>query len=298
MKTMLQVIKRSFCNPFPPAPMLVKDKQNFPHNHSDFKDLLISAEKSSNIPRQHLERDYWQTHCLWALNECGLNMELKGGVSLSKGFNLLPRSSEDVDISINSIVKKKGNNLIQKPFYPYTSISTDEKKIFFQKIEMLMHNNIPGIIDIHLGEKDDIFFDDQYQNGVFFLKYDSLFPDSYGALDKNSLFPYIVIEINSLNSSLRPNIMRSKIMRNQIIQYRTINSFLEQYIPEEKKKDDSIFWQRIENVNCIHPAVTILQKIFDCLIHRYKRPIELGIDEEYYTGALFDSRNVRHFEDY
>jgi predicted nucleotidyltransferase component of viral defense system len=47
-----------------------------------------------------VEKDYWIMHCLWGLQAQGLQFELKGGTSLSKGFGVIHRLSEDIDIRI------------------------------------------------------------------------------------------------------------------------------------------------------------------------------------------------------
>jgi len=39
-------------------------------------------------------------HCLYGLQQLGLTFELKGGTSLSKGFQVIDRFSEDIDIRI------------------------------------------------------------------------------------------------------------------------------------------------------------------------------------------------------
>lgn len=47
-----------------------------------------------------VEKDYWIMHCLWGLQAQGFQFELKGGTSLSKGFGIIHRFSEDIDIRI------------------------------------------------------------------------------------------------------------------------------------------------------------------------------------------------------
>jgi predicted nucleotidyltransferase component of viral defense system len=47
-----------------------------------------------------VEKDYWIMHCLYGLRQLGLTFELKGGTSLSKGFQIINRFSEDIDIRI------------------------------------------------------------------------------------------------------------------------------------------------------------------------------------------------------
>src|SRR5690606_32469470 len=47
-----------------------------------------------------IEKDYWVTHTLWALHDTDLDLWFKGGTSLSKGFGLIHRFSEDLDLMI------------------------------------------------------------------------------------------------------------------------------------------------------------------------------------------------------
>lgn len=47
-----------------------------------------------------VEKDYWIMHCLHGLQRLGLRFELKGGTSLSKGYQIIDRFSEDIDIRI------------------------------------------------------------------------------------------------------------------------------------------------------------------------------------------------------
>lgn len=51
-------------------------------------------------------------HTLWGLKQQGYIFELKGGTSLSKGFGIINRFSEDIDIQIqpNSPDVKTGKN--------------------------------------------------------------------------------------------------------------------------------------------------------------------------------------------
>ncbi len=47
-----------------------------------------------------VEKDYWIMHCLYGLQQLGMTFELKGGTSLSKGYQIIDRFSEDIDIRI------------------------------------------------------------------------------------------------------------------------------------------------------------------------------------------------------
>lgn len=73
----------------------------FLHELGDIKQLfdVISSEKG--ILPIIVEKDYWLMHCLWGLQVQGFKFELKGGTSLSKGFGIIERFSEDIDIQIH-----------------------------------------------------------------------------------------------------------------------------------------------------------------------------------------------------
>jgi len=49
-----------------------------------------------------VEKDYWVTHTLWAIAEQGFEVWFKGGTSLSKGYDLIERFSEDIDVQVAS----------------------------------------------------------------------------------------------------------------------------------------------------------------------------------------------------
>ena len=70
------------------------------HDHKDFNDLIAAVSEAMGIDPSLVEKDYWIMHCLWGLQQQGFSFELKGGTSLSKGFGLIHRFSEDIDIRI------------------------------------------------------------------------------------------------------------------------------------------------------------------------------------------------------
>jgi predicted nucleotidyltransferase component of viral defense system len=70
------------------------------HNHPNFSDLIRIVARDQGIDPVLVEKDYWIMHCLFGLRRLGLTFELKGGTSLSKGFRIIDRFSEDIDIRI------------------------------------------------------------------------------------------------------------------------------------------------------------------------------------------------------
>jgi Nucleotidyl transferase AbiEii toxin, Type IV TA system len=69
----------------------------FLHDRKDFGDLLAVVADERSLDPTLVEKDYWIMHCLWGLRAQGGNFELKGSTSLSKGFGVIHRFSEDID---------------------------------------------------------------------------------------------------------------------------------------------------------------------------------------------------------
>jgi Nucleotidyl transferase AbiEii toxin, Type IV TA system len=72
----------------------------FVHEDRDFDALLGVVAGKTRLSKGLVEKDYWVTHSLWALHHQGFDVWFKGGTSLSKGFHLIERFSEDLDLKI------------------------------------------------------------------------------------------------------------------------------------------------------------------------------------------------------
>jgi len=70
------------------------------HNHPQFGDLIRIVAQQKAIDPSLVEKDYWIMQCLHGLQRLNLTFELKGGTSLSKGYQIINRFSEDIDIRI------------------------------------------------------------------------------------------------------------------------------------------------------------------------------------------------------
>lgn len=84
--------------------------------HNDIKlysDTLRAASQQLDVKLEFLEKDYWITLVLSRLAKSKYVDEavFKGGTSLSKGYNLIERFSEDVDIAIINDKGKTGNEI-------------------------------------------------------------------------------------------------------------------------------------------------------------------------------------------
>jgi hypothetical protein len=73
----------------------------FIHNDPEWEQLLaIVADKHPDIGIAMVEKDYWVVHTLWSIQQAGFEIGFKGGTSLSKGFDLIQRFSEDIDVRL------------------------------------------------------------------------------------------------------------------------------------------------------------------------------------------------------
>lgn len=135
------------------------------HNHKNFRDLLRIVGAELNIEPGLVEKDYWIMHVLYGLKDQGFEFELKGGTSLSKGYGIIHRFSEDIDIHIKppaemEINENPNNN---KPR------NIQKRKNFYDGLADEIKVN--GIIAV----KRDETFDDlrQYRSGGIRLHYES-----------------------------------------------------------------------------------------------------------------------------
>lgn len=67
-----------------------------------FRQLILLAGEHFHMRPSYVEKDYWVTQILFRLSQSPYvdNVVFKGGTSLSKGYNLINRFSEDVDVAV------------------------------------------------------------------------------------------------------------------------------------------------------------------------------------------------------
>lgn len=88
--------------------------------HPDFEQAIIRAAEhfhSSGMREAVIEKDYYVTEALRIIQQtAGDKVIFKGGTSLSKGWNIIQRFSEDVDIFFDPIAFEPplGKNAINR----------------------------------------------------------------------------------------------------------------------------------------------------------------------------------------
>jgi len=114
-----------------------------------FSDLLRAASQHLDIKLEFVEKDYWISLLLHRLakSKYASVSVFKGGTSLSKGYNMIERFSEDVDIAIvhdedksaneiktiiRNIEKEITNDLLELPTEGITSKGSRFRKSVFE----------------------------------------------------------------------------------------------------------------------------------------------------------------------
>lgn len=123
----------------------------FLHERRDFDQLLAVVANDRQLASMLVEKDYWIMHCLWGLQSQGFVFELKGGTSLSKGFGVIHRFSEDIDIRIeppSDMAVKTGRN-------QYKPAHIASRRAYYDELSKRIR--IPGIESV----ERDTFFDDE-----------------------------------------------------------------------------------------------------------------------------------------
>ncbi|MDF3831440.1 nucleotidyl transferase AbiEii/AbiGii toxin family protein [Cupriavidus basilensis] len=135
---------------------------DFLHDRKDFDQLLALVADERGLDPVLVEKDYWIMHCLWGLQAQGFQFELKGGTSLSKGFSVIHRFSEDIDIRIeppDDMDVKSGRNQ-DKPAH------VASRRAYYDGLAARIR--IPGIDRV---ERDAQFDDEKMRGAGIRLQY-------------------------------------------------------------------------------------------------------------------------------
>ena len=141
----------------------------FKLSNSNKRNIFAETARQKALPISSIEKDWWVVYTLSALfsTEYADKLIFKGGTSLSKGWNLIERFSEDVDLVLDreflGFTGELSNNQVHKLRYvSYEFISTklvialdlSFKKMGFENIivkpqQVINHDQDPLIIEIY-----------------------------------------------------------------------------------------------------------------------------------------------------
>jgi hypothetical protein len=229
----------------------------FVHEDPEFGDLLQIVSKDRKISRGIIEKDYWVTHALWILHAAGFDVWFKGGTSLSKGFNLIERFSEDLDLKIDpgrvAALPKVSN------WKSEGTKAVSQRRTYFEKLCGLI--SVPGA-RIALAPES---IDHAWRSADILLHYPGRHLSELG----RTMSPFVRLEVGDA----------------RVVPFVPCNltSFIHEKLAEQNQLANFID-NRPQGVRCVHPLVTLLEKL-DALHRRFPN--------ENAEPATF----VRHYED-
>lgn len=205
------------------------------HDLEEFPDLIEIVANERGIIPQLVEKDYWIMHCLYGLSSQGFDFELKGGTSLSKGFGVIERFSEDIDIHIDPT-----SGPAKPDFQVYTGRNQTKKDIHInsrkQFYDWLAEQiSIDGILNV---ERDTAFDDAAYRSGGIRLLYQSHYDGVSGLKDG------ILLEVGFDDTT--PNMEVD------------ISSWA---FEKASTASVSIIDNQASNIKCYHPGYTFVEKL-------------------------------------
>jgi len=243
--------------------------EEFLHERRDFKALVETVADGEKINDPGLvEKDYWIMHAVFGLKQLGLAFELKGGTSLSKGFGLIHRFSEDIDIRIEPFdgfqVDTNANH--EKPQH------VASRREFFERLREKV--KIPGITAV---ERDTTYDDEKLRNGGLRLSYESAFGPIAGLKDG------ILLEVGF-----------DQTTPNRAV---TITSWIAGFA---EKKELKYADNRAREVLCYNPEYTFVEKL-QTVVKKYGQFRETGkfspnfLRHYYDIYQLLDTEEVQKF---
>lgn len=230
-----------------------------PHESGEFEALLAIVAQKTGVGEALVEKDYWVTHTLWLLQRSGLEIYFKGGTSLSKGFNLIQRFSEDIDAWL-----QRGTvaDLPEVSHWTRTSKGhVESRRRFYEALPALLEDPKTRIeVTLETLPNDA-------REALFFVRYPGV---HLGALASPNL-PYIQLEVGY--TEVVPNVPI------------TIGSFVHDHLSELGRLGE-FQDNRPQQLPTVHPLSTLIEKL-DAISHRYHRR------GDGFAPATF----VRHYED-
>lgn len=212
------------------------------HDDPEFDDLLRIVAGERRIAPGLIEKDYWVTHTLWALHHTGFDVWFKGGTSLSKGFGLIERFSEDLDLklmpgSVRSLP-------LVSNWKSAGARATAERRAYFAVLPGLIR--VPGA-EVAIGEVADKF----WRAANIRVTYPGRHLTDLGAVMK----PFVLLELGSARVTPVVRCDMTSFVHDYLTAAKQLTSF-----------DDN----RPKAARCVHPLVTLVEKL-DALHRRVPR---------------------------
>lgn len=228
---------------------------DFLHNHPQFADLIRIVAEDQGITPALVEKDYWIMQSLYGLQKLHLSFELKGGTSLSKGYGLINRFSEDIDIRIEPPADPPvltGRNH-DKPAH------VQSRKDFYDRLARTI------VIDGIASVERDAGFDDtrQYRSGGIRLSYASINGSIEGLKDG------VLLELGF--DDVAPNTARD----------------ISSWAYDHAARQIEIIDNRALGVPCYHPGYTLVEKL-QAISTKFRQQQDTGVFPANFMRHYYD----------
>ena len=235
----------------------------------DRKAMIQAVATSLNIDEAAVEKDWWVTAVLYALFYTSVADYLlfKGGTSLSKGWGIIERFSEDIDLALDRAFFLKEKNLTCAECRSNTQIHNLREKAqdyIFSELKEELRAQLSNLgIDAMVMDESEVAPTVPHDKdpSVLFVQYPSLYNSQ-----ATYAIPTVKIEISVLSM-------------NEPFEMRRISSLIGQHF-----QDDDIDTDITYTIRTVSPARTFLEKAF-------------LLCEEYQKSEPRTHRMTRHFYD-
>lgn len=203
----------------------------FLHERDDFAELILIVSDRTERPQALVEKDYWVTHTLWSLQQQGFTVLFKGGTSLSKGYGVIERFSEDLDIKLES------EDLPSVDWKRETKTHRRNRAKYFDILREQL--SVPGA---EVSEIDELR-DRKARSATFAVHY----PANFSEKLPETMRPFVQIEIGS--ARVNPGAMRR------------ISSWIHDFVWGNNPELAGEHADNRPEIHCVYPRVTLLEKI-------------------------------------
>lgn len=240
------------------------------HELKEFPELLRILERELRIEAQLIEKDYWIMHVLYGLKKQGFEFELKGGTSLSKGFGIIDRFSEDIDIHIKP---PKDLAVNTNPKNTNTG-AVKSRKDYFDWLSVAI--KVDGIVSVRR--------DTQFDN-----------PDTYNSGGIRLIYNDLAEKIDGVKEGILLEAGFDTVTPNET---RAISSWA--YDKASKTDGIAIIDNRAIDIVCYHPGYTFVEKL-QTIATKFRKEQETGIPNQnlmrqyYDVYSLLANKEVQEF---
>ena len=230
---------------------------NLAHEDRDFHDLLRIVASVRGVSVALVEKDFWVTHTLWSLSLSKLDVWFKGGTSLSKGFGLINRFSEDLDLKIDRggledipavaswASKNKGPTAARRAFY---AALTAKLAVVGARVEL---------VEGSLGRDARC------------AEYQVLYPGAFLEKLPPPMRPFVLLEVG--DARVVPFVERP------------IASWVHETLAQRGMFAEFVD-TRPAAIRCVHPLVTLLEKL-DAVSDRFRKAKPAATFVRHYEDA-------------